>query len=319
MDYFWNPIVGFFSWVGSAVEGLFMDSFWNPIVSAFGWVIDKVTGLFTGMWDMVKNAFSGVAEWFGSWGSSIWNFLYKGASAVGLGWLLGEAKPAAATSATPAPATPATATAITQTATSKANPALQQAQQNAALMAQKSGMTQVQLQQRSMVMEAQKNIEQMRKTDPAKAVEMAKELQKDIERNAKSKSPGTTGPGPTMPGQATPVTPGGPAVSAAPSMSGPMVPPYQTMAATRTGTASVTMNPTVGGLGDLAKVGQSELEYAKQQVDLLSKILTSLSSGGGGGSATTAPAKTATGGTDNYFKLPTGNFNESSIREVTNL
>ena len=319
MDYFWNPIVGFFSWVGSAVEGLFMDSFWNPIVSAFGWVIDKVTGLFTGMWDMVKNAFGGVAEWFGSWGSSIWNFLYKGASAVGLGWLLGEAKPAAATSATPAPATPPTATAITQTATSKANPALQQAQQNAALMAQKSGMTQVQLQQRSMVMEAQKNIEKMRQTDPAKAVEMAKELQKDIERNANSKSPGTTRPGPTMPGQATPVTPGGPAVSAAPSMSGPMVPPYQTMAATRTGTASVTMNPTVGGLGDLAKVGQSELEYAKQQVDLLSKILTSLSSGGGGGAATTAPTKTATGGTDNYFKLPTGNFNESSIREVTNL
>jgi hypothetical protein len=90
------------------------------------------------------------------------------------------------------------------------------------------------------------------------------------------------------------------------------------MAATKTGTAAVTMSPTVGGLGDLAKVGQSELEYAKQQVDLLGKILASLSSGSGGGGAAT-PAKTATGGTDNYFKLPTGNFNESSIREVTNL
>jgi hypothetical protein len=308
MDYFWNPIVGFFSWVGSAVEGLFMDSFWNPIVSAFGWVIDKVTGLFTGMWDMVKNAFGGVAEWFGSWGSSIWDFLYKGASTVGLGWLLGKATPAAAAAAP-------TATSMT-TAGAVVPKSKEQLLNDAKMM---NAATQAQLQQRSMVMEAQKNIEQMRQTDPAKAIEMAKELQKDIERNANSKSPGTTRPGPTMPGQATPVTPGGPAVSAAPSMSGPMVPPYQTMAATRTGTASVTMNPTVGGLGDLAKVGQSELEYAKQQVDLLSKILTSLSSGGGGGSATTAPAKTATGGTDNYFKLPTGNFNESSIREVTNL
>ena len=312
MDYFWNPIVGFFSWVGSAVEGLFMDSFWNPIVSAFSWVIDKVTGLFTGMWDMVKNAFGGVAEWFGSWGSSIWNFLYKGASTVGLGWLLGEAKPAAATPTPPAAAT--TATSMT-TAGAVVPKSKEQLLNDVKMM---NAATQAQLQQRSMVMEVQKNIEKMRQTDPAKAVEMAKELQKEIERNANSKSPGTTRPGPTMPGQATPVTPGGPAVSAAPSMSGPMVPPYQTMAATRTGTASVTMNPTVGGLEDLAKVGQSELEYAKQQVDLLSKILTSLSSGGGG-AATTAPAKTATGGTDNYFKLPTGNFNESSIREVTNL
>lgn len=352
MDYIWNPMLGFFSWLGgTAIGGVFMDYIWTPFAEFWGWVGTSIGTFFMdwiynpiaekfgvvgtklgeiGSWlmDTIMYPFKKIYDWLGGWGPNLWKWIKSVAAKIPVvgKYLVGEsteeAAPTGAAAAAAAPPTAPTPTGAFAEAAGAAkgttNLALQQAQQNAAMAAQKSSQTQnmlqqrqAALQQRSMIMEAQKQIETMRQVDPAKAAEMQKSLNQDLERN-KLSMPAT--PGAT----ATPATPGGPAVSAAPSMSGPMVPPYQNMAATKTGTAAVTMSPTVGGLGDLAKVGQSELEYAKQQVDLLGKILASLSSGSGGGGAAT-PAKTATGGTDNYFKLPTGNFNESSIREVTNL
>lgn len=352
MDYIWNPMLGFFSWLGgTAIGGVFMDYIWTPFAEFWGWVGSSIGTFFMdwiytpisekfgvvgtklgeiGSWlmDTIMYPFKKIYDWLGGWGPNLWKWIKSVAAKIPVvgKYLVGESTEAATPTAAAAAEASAPPTPTSSFATAAAagagtnNPALQQAQQAAALAAQRNASTQnmlqqrqAVLQQRSMIMEAQKQIETMRQTDPAKADEMQKSLNQDLERN-KISMPAT--PGAT----ATPATPGGPAVSAAPSMAGPMVPPYQTMAATRTGTSAAVMTPTAGGLGDLAKGQQSELEYAKQQVDLLGKILANLSSsGGGGGGGAGTPAKTATGGTDNYFKLPTGNFNESSIREVTNL
>jgi hypothetical protein len=107
-----------------------------------------------------------------------------------------------------------------------------------------------------------------------------------------------------------------PIVSAIPSVSGPIAPP-SSMAAMASAPAG--QSGDMGSyLSSIARSGESEVTAAQQMIQLLNKMVELLSGGGGA-----TPATAAAGGkpplTDNYFKLPTGNFNESSIREVTNL
>ena len=71
-------------------------------------------------------------------------------------------------------------------------------------------------------------------------------------------------------------------------------------------------------LASIAKSGETEASASQQMIQLMQKMIEVMSSGGTG-SARPAYANAPPPRTDNYFKLPTGNFNESSIREVTNL
>ena len=98
--------------------------------------------------------------------------------------------------------------------------------------------------------------------------------------------------------------------------SGVMTPPQRqaAMATTTSGSAG-----DMGSyLASIAKSGETEASASQQMIQLMQKMIEVLSSGGNGG-AKPAYAGAPAPKSDNYFKLPTGNFNESSIREVTNL
>ena len=100
------------------------------------------------------------------------------------------------------------------------------------------------------------------------------------------------------------------------SPSGIMTPPQRqaAMATTTSGSAG-----DMGSyLASIAKSGETEASASQQMIQLMQKMIEVLSSGGNGG-AKPAYAGAPAPKSDNYFKLPTGNFNESSIREVTNL
>jgi len=100
------------------------------------------------------------------------------------------------------------------------------------------------------------------------------------------------------------------------SPSGIMAPPQRqaAMATTTSGSAG-----DMGSyLASIAKSGETEASASQQMIQLMQKMIEVLSSGGNGG-AKPAYAGAPAPKSDNYFKLPTGNFNESSIREVTNL
>lgn len=305
MDYIWNPIANFFGWVGGSVGQMFMDYLWNPFVNFWSWVGSSIGSFFTdwiftpiatkftelgtklgeiGTWlmDTLLWPFKKVYEWLGGWGPSLWNWIKSVAAKIPI---VGKYLVGGETAETPAatPPAPPTATAMT---TAAANPALIQAQQmKANVVAQTAAAT-------NLIAGA---------TGAASRATMSTGMQ-----NALAYA--------NYGDKITPVS-----VSAAPSISSPMMPLGQTMAATRAGTTAAAGGQSGAGFSQLAKVGESELEVARQQVDLLAKILASLTTGGSGASGGTTNTKPTSGGTDNYFKLPTGNFNESSIREVTNL
>ena len=121
-----------------------------------------------------------------------------------------------------------------------------------------------------------------------------------------------------VPASAVAVAASAPVYQATPATgpSGVMTPPQRqaAMATTTSGSAG-----DMGSyLASIAKSGETEASASQQMIQLMQKMIEVMSSGGTG-SARPAYANAPPPRTDNYFKLPTGNFNESSIREVTNL
>jgi len=107
------------------------------------------------------------------------------------------------------------------------------------------------------------------------------------------------------------------------SMAVPATSPSGIMAPPQRQAAMATATSGTGGdmgsyLSSIAKSGETEASASQQMIQLMQKMIEVLSSGGTSG-AKPAYAGAPAPKSDNYFKLPTGNFNESSIREVTNL
>ena len=263
----WTKITEFFGWIGPKMLDALLGAIWGPIkfvldmlgltdlLNQYIWqpMVTLFTNIGSAIWDWVKpiwNSITGIfgdlANWFGGWGSKIWDFLYKGASAVGLGWLLGKGEPPKGATAPPS---------------EKNNPTAMAATSIPAAM------------------------------------------------------PGM----PSMPGmpEGIPALPGMPTTPMAVPTAGPFSPtaPAQTRAAmARTTTSGADMSPY---LASIARSSETEVNAAQQMIQLLQKMVEVLSTSGGGPKPAFAGATTPR--SDNVFKLPTGNFNESSIREVTNL
>lgn len=110
-----------------------------------------------------------------------------------------------------------------------------------------------------------------------------------------------------------------PMVSPVPSTASPMMPQAQNLQAAKVATAATaTGDVNQGVLKNIDKTSQREIDLIEQQLNVLIKIQQGLDIKGG----QVAPDTTQRGGTTSrtgYNRLPTGNFNESSIREVTNL
>jgi len=110
-----------------------------------------------------------------------------------------------------------------------------------------------------------------------------------------------------------------PMVQPVPSAASPMMPAAQNMQANKAGTSAATGDPNQGFLKNLDKTSQQEISLIEQQLNVLIKIQQSLEIEKGRVAPDNTVRGNRSGGQISYNKLPTGNFNESSIREVTNL
>ena len=310
MDYIWTPYMNFWTWVGSTISGLFMDYIWNPIANFFGWVGGSVGQMFMDyLWNPFVNFWSWVGSSIGSFFTD-WIFTPIANKFTELGTKLGEI-----------------GTWLMDTLLwpfkkvyewlGGWGPSLWNWIKSVAAKIPVVGKYLVGGEASAPAAGGAPATPAAPPAMPSTATSMTAAAANPALIQAQQMKANVIAYNASVAGTPAGTTP--PGVSAVPSISSPMLPPGQTMAATRAGTTAAAGGSSGAGFNQLAKVGESELEYARQQVDLLAKILTSLTSGGSGASGGTTTAKASSGGTDNYFKLPTGNFNESSIREVTNL